>query len=205
MEEALPAWDPNNMVPVYDWIYRHPIPVHGPYGSHTNRDPWFMGFLKEHLPPGSRVLDASCGRGHLARACREAGWEVEATEVSQWLIDNELTDLKVHRLTYAELDQLPAASFDAVLSNDVLEHLPTAGAVFAAMKALRRLTRKYLLFSVGTKHRAWKYPLALGYGKQDLHLFCPGQRWWAVKAKTLMTAQQEWASRGTYFIAGKVT
>jgi len=175
---------------LYERIYRagslrHPRKGDlGPYGGQLTRDDPFVDFLQANAPvPGfpigpPRVLDASCGRGHLSERLLSLGYHVEATEVSPWLVQDLSRRLpKVRLLAYADLGQLEARSFDAVISNDVLEHLPEAEAL-AALAALRRLTRRHLLISVGLGHGATNYPEALGLGRLDLHLFCPGATRW---------------------------
>jgi SAM-dependent methyltransferase len=181
---------------LYDRIYRagkslvHPRKGRlGAYGSHDNRDQPFVDFLLKRAPPPGfpigppSVLDASCGCGHLSEALVSAGYKVDATEVSPWLVQDLSHRLpKVDLLAYADLGQLPARSFDVVISNDVLEHLPEREAI-AALHALAGLSRRWLLISVGLGRGATKYPEALGLGRLDLHLFTPGARRWVEEIK----------------------
>jgi SAM-dependent methyltransferase len=182
--------DPAQRLALYDRIYRAGSPHHprkgklGPYGGQITRDDPFVEFLQANLPiPGfpigpPTVLDASCGRGHLTERLWSLGYDVVATEVSPWLVQDLSRRLpKVRLLSYADLGQFEARSFDAVISNDVLEHLPGPESL-AALAALRRLTRRFLLVSVGLGHGATNYPEALGLGRLDLHLFCPGAARW---------------------------
>lgn len=190
-------WKPpktnEELVEIYDHIYRQKNGVKhkvkgklGPYGSHDNRDPPFVDFLKRKYPNGkhedgtqARVLDASTGRGHLARTLMALGFDVEATEISPWLIEHELQDLNVQQLRYDQFDQLPSKRYDAVISNDVLEHLLDEAAVREAVREFKRLTKKWVLVSVGTKRRtSGKYPEALKMSCGPLHLFVPGPEWW---------------------------
>jgi SAM-dependent methyltransferase len=90
----------------------------------------------EFLPAGSvgRVLDVGCGRGVLAGALRELGWQAwgveehpqavaAARERVDRLIEGELTDRE--RMNEALAGQV----FDVLVFSDVLEHLVEPAAV----------------------------------------------------------------------------
>jgi 2-polyprenyl-3-methyl-5-hydroxy-6-metoxy-1,4-benzoquinol methylase len=174
------------LVKIYDQIYKAGQVKHrtkgflGPYGSHSNRDWFFIDNIAANLPPGSSILDASCGRGHLARSLKERGYDVSVTEISQWLIDTDLRDLNASCLTYDQLSEMEDDLFDCVCSNDVLEHLPGEDAVLRGLEHLVRLSRRYLCVSIGIKKNAHKYPTALRMERKiaDLHLFVPGRKRW---------------------------
>lgn len=198
---------------IYDYIYRHEIPKQFPYGSHTNRDPRFVECLSEILPvikdlPAPRVLDASCGRGHLARTLKNMGYDVEATEISRYLVNEELPNtiqgIPIHLLAYDEFDQLPEKSFDVVISNDVMEHLPNEKAVRIALRNLSNISKRYVIFSIGLK-RAMRYPKALkfGYG-YDLHLFVPTRKTWMELLNRYFTTTKYADLRNSIFFCGKV-
>lgn len=199
---------------LYEQIYAAGKVIHPrkgvmhPYGTHTDRDALFLDFLARRLPVRGeprRALDASAGRGHLAYALAGLGHVVEATEY----VPSALEALRVpplaakHLLAYGELGGLPAKSFDAVISNDVLEHLPAEEAK-PALKALAVLSRRFLLVSVGLGHGAKKYPEALGLGKVDLHLHCPGVAWWRKAYGEVARAEEIRQSRRTLWIFGEV-
>jgi 2-polyprenyl-3-methyl-5-hydroxy-6-metoxy-1,4-benzoquinol methylase len=72
---------------------------------------------------GGKLLDVGCGTGAFLAAMKKEGWEVLGLEP-----DEEARELarKLYRLTVFEssqLDQLPAAGFDAITLWHVLEHV----------------------------------------------------------------------------------
>jgi 2-polyprenyl-3-methyl-5-hydroxy-6-metoxy-1,4-benzoquinol methylase len=191
---------------LYDHLYRAPLApgLPGPYGSHTNRDPWFWVTVRKNLPKGATVLDAGCGRGHLARKLISLGFKVTGTEISQHLIENELTDFPVHNLAYDELGMFFNESFDAVCSNDVLEHLVDEWEVISGLTELSRITRKILLVSVGTKSCNPRYVLSAGLPLIDLHLVLRPQAWWVDLLSKFMKIKVVRRLPAALFCAGEV-
>ena len=169
---------------IYNKIYksvnaRHPQRgLLKPYGSDGLRDGVFINYLIEHfLPRNTTVLDASCGRAHLLRTLLNLGFIAEGTEISSYLVNNELKDLPVHLAAYDELDSL-GKKYDVVISNDVLEHMPDEESVFEAMKSLCDISNKHVLICVCTNRGARNWPTALNLKIQDLHLVNRSAEWW---------------------------
>jgi SAM-dependent methyltransferase len=106
---------------------------------------------------GGSVLDAGCGRGHLATllARRDPGLTVVGADLAPPAAQGP------PNLSFVEgwLGRLPFAgkSFDTVVCTHVLEHVPDLD---AALADLRRIARRRLILVVPREREA-KYPLNL--------------------------------------------
>ena len=182
-----------DLVQLYDYIYSKPDdtvhPERGklqPYGSHTNRDGTHLGMIEvmrqreKKIPNELEVLDASCGRGHLLIALAKKGYQAHGTEVSDYLLENDLKYLPVARATYDDIHTVCGSdAFDIVITNDVLEHLVDEEMVDRALTNLCAVSRKWMCISVGILGTAaTKYPTALGLEVKRLHEFCKTREWW---------------------------
>jgi SAM-dependent methyltransferase len=113
-----------------------------------------------------RLLDLGCWVGFLLAEARDRGWETAGVEPSAFAsgFARERLGLDVRRSELLAAD-LPAASFDAVVLGDVIEHLPDPGT------ALDRVAE--LLAPAGV---LW---LALPDAGSPLAR-AMGRRWWSV-------------------------
>lgn len=96
------------------------------YGGETKYRDWLDEILTR-LPRSSRVLDLGCGSGvPVARTLTEAGHQVTGVDLSDVQVSRART--RVPAATFIQADatelNLPAASFDAVLSFYALIHIP---------------------------------------------------------------------------------
>ncbi len=112
-------------------------------------DPGVRLLSEQHLPSGSRVLDAGAGRGRNALYLASAGHDVVATEQDdEYLAEmNRAKDLgsTALKFTVAKDDicnpSVEQASFDAVFVTRVLQELPSKSHANTALNALTRITR----------------------------------------------------------------
>jgi 2-polyprenyl-3-methyl-5-hydroxy-6-metoxy-1,4-benzoquinol methylase len=89
-------------------------------------------------PPG-RLLDVGCGRGELAETFQRHGWTVAGIEPSDSASRQAVArGIEVHHGTVDDCPW-PAESFDAVVLNHSLEHLP---APLEALRHIRALLRE---------------------------------------------------------------
>jgi ubiquinone/menaquinone biosynthesis C-methylase UbiE len=133
---------------VYDEAYFLSNTCEGAEEFHTGRG---LSALKRRQlkyldpVPGKRVLDVGCGRGEVLLACAAAGAGVAGIDYSPAAVRISLQTLS--EVAGAEIVQgdvttlpWPDASFDAVLSGDVIEHLVPEDAE-AMLKEAHRVLR----------------------------------------------------------------
>lgn len=169
----------------YDYLYsrkniRHEkkgnVPI---YGLSAHRNKFFIRWIQKNIPTNCKILDTSCGRGLLLKQLLSLGYTASGTEISTWLIENDLKDLNVINIAYDELHKIESASFDCVISNDVLEHLLTKEDVIVAIRDLVRISSRFLCFSVGIGGRNTLYPRALRlHHIKLLHFVKKSAKWW---------------------------
>ena len=97
--------------------------------------------LKKYLPQdgtGLRLLDAGCGTGHHIAQLRERGYEVAGVDASKEMLEHARINNPDSVILEADVDEipLPDASFDIVLSIEVLRHLPSSAKCISEMSRL---------------------------------------------------------------------
>jgi SAM-dependent methyltransferase len=106
---------------------------------------YFVHYASQSTSPGARILDFGCGAGSLVAMLRSAGFDAYGVDI-RWpgwdYGDLESTDLGRKRvLRYYEEDgglPFPDATFDLVVSNQVLEHVVP---IDAAVRELARVVK----------------------------------------------------------------
>jgi SAM-dependent methyltransferase len=89
--------------------------------------------VRDALPPGSSVLEASCGKGDILRALREDGYAVCGTNFSTY--DELPTGIAIHSGVDLRAS-LPFAdnAFDGIILCDVIEHVSDHMALIAELR-----------------------------------------------------------------------
>ncbi|KAI1487054.1 S-adenosyl-L-methionine-dependent methyltransferase [Biscogniauxia mediterranea] len=106
-------------------------------------------FAALHLPPGSKVLDAGCGNGHVARYMARQGLRVTGIDVverharmaRQTAAESsslEPGSLEVHHMDYHHLEPFESASFDGAYTMETVVHAVDPEAVLAGFFRLLR-------------------------------------------------------------------
>jgi len=95
--------------------------------------------MRRFLPTGcQRVLDVGCGRGNFGASLKQSGvrevWGVEPVPAAAAEAATKLD--RVFAGLFMPEAGLPAAYFDAVFFNDVLEHVPDPGAALQLTRTL---------------------------------------------------------------------
>ncbi len=103
---------------------------------------WVLRRMKPLLPAGSRLLEVGSAFGYFLEAARDQGYRARGVEVSDAALEAQRRGLDILRVPFEELEE-GAASYDAVVMLDVLEHFSDPSAAVA--KAARFLSPGGLL------------------------------------------------------------
>jgi len=114
-----------------------------------------MALLESLLPPlpGLRVLDAGCGAGEYVRALASRGADVAGIEYEAAKL-RALDDAAASRIRQGDLERtgFEAGRFDAVLLNEVLEHVPDDAAGLRELHRVLRPGGSLVVFSPNRCH-----------------------------------------------------
>jgi SAM-dependent methyltransferase len=142
---------------------------------------WLWALLQFKQPP-ARVLDVGCAHGGLVALARWAGYDATGLEMSPWVVELARRTFAVPMLQGpVERQQLPERSFDAIVLNDVLEHLADpAGTVGHCARLLKDdgvLLIQTPCYPEGTSHQELRdrkdrfLEMMDGMARQHLYLF----------------------------------
>jgi ubiquinone/menaquinone biosynthesis C-methylase UbiE len=154
-----------------DQNLRARIALHAAYSVNGH---WFEWLFDREAPgPGARILDVGCGPATLWQVNRErmdASWSLTLADFSAGMIESARHGLG-GRATYVVADAqelpFPAASFDLVIANHMLYHVPDRPRAFAEISRV--------LVPGGTFHASTN-----GRGHlAELGALIPGQNEWS--------------------------
>lgn len=134
----------------------------------TNPQGWFNWVFDElvKLPAEAKILELGCGAGTMWRECAgriPAGWNVTLTDFSDGMLDSAWRNLVVigrgFKFEKVDAQSIPYAdkTFDAVVANHMLYHVPDRKLALAEIK--RVLKDEGILFAstVGGNHMKEMY------------------------------------------------
>lgn len=173
------------------WLKRHDGQFNYPsFFDRTRQDlpercvHWLKLLLARRLPP-AKVLEIGCAHGGYVALMRWAGYDASGTEMSPWVVNYARETFGVPVTTGTiEQQSIPAGSLDAIVLNDVIEHLPDP---VGTLGACARLLKPDGLLIIQTpeykEHLSHADILATGdkfiehiRGKADEHLYLFSRR-----------------------------
>jgi ubiquinone/menaquinone biosynthesis C-methylase UbiE len=134
----------------------HPRFSTNPYGWFN----WIFDALSK-LPSDARILELGCGTGHLWKNIADkfpAGWNVTLSDLSQGMVDAAWRNLVVTGRTFkfeqidAQLIPYQDTTFDAVIANHMLYHLPDRPRGIDEIKRVLKPTGRLFATTVGENH-----------------------------------------------------
>jgi SAM-dependent methyltransferase len=105
-----------------------------------------------HVPRG-RMLDFGCGPGSSAIFFQLLGYNTSLLDISKTMREFAAWRLAQRNLTapiYANVDELPKASYDLITAFDVMVHVPNAGKVIARLHESLK-PGGYLVFNIDNR------------------------------------------------------
>jgi 2-polyprenyl-3-methyl-5-hydroxy-6-metoxy-1,4-benzoquinol methylase len=124
--------------------------------------------------PNGRLLDVGCGSGEWLLFMRGLGWEVAGIDFDQRAVSIAVQNgLKV-RCGALEEGNFPTASFDAVVLNHVIEHVPDPVATLLECSRILRPGGKVVLFTPNSSslgHKLFKTEWRGLEPPRHLHIF----------------------------------
>ena len=100
--------------------------------------------LLKNLPPDASILEVGCGSGHLAAHIKQCGFDIEVTDISMDILQ-EVQSLLNIPVYCGNLEEITFhRQYDAVIFNNVLEHLRAPDQAIA--KASKLLNPGGLIF-----------------------------------------------------------
>ena len=136
------------------------IYLHTHYSTHPGGlMPWVFSHLR--LPPQSKILDIGCGPGDLWRENREripAGWQITLADLSEGMLAQVKENLagvpQAAEFRVADAQELPfpAESFDAVIANHMLYHVPNISKALAEFQRVLKPGGELFASTNGANH-----------------------------------------------------
>jgi len=154
----------------------------------TNKTGWFAWVFEQlaGLPQQSRILELGCGPAWLWRHNRDripAGWRVVLTDLSPGMVDQARANLSQQNAAQFEFDVIDAqaipfadASFDAVVANHMLYHVPDRPQAFSEIRRVLKPGGQLFAAANGQNHMAELWAMVLqtagagrGANRSELH------------------------------------
>lgn len=136
------------------------IHIHERFSTNPyNLQLWIFDHLK--LPERARILELGCGPGTLWRNNLHRiprGWDITLSDFSPGMLGEAQLNLQgsVHPFAFEQIDAqsipFPDGSFDAVISNYMLYHVPDRPKALSEMRCVLRPGGRLYAATIGDKH-----------------------------------------------------
>lgn len=136
----------------------------------TNPQGWFNWVFHTlaQLPEHANILELGCGSGEMWKECASripAGWVITLTDVSDGMLDAAWRNLVPLGRNF-KFEQMDAQSisyddktFDAVIANHMLYHVPARQKAFSEIKRVLKDEGRLIATTVGNTHMQEMYQL----------------------------------------------
>jgi len=129
----------------------------------TNPQGWFAWVWDalDELPRQARVLELGCGAGSLWTACPEripSGWSITLSDLSNGMLDAAWRNLVVigRGFKFEQIDAqsvpYPDETFDAVIANHMLYHVPDRKKALSEIKRVLKTDGRFFAATNGEQH-----------------------------------------------------
>ena len=141
------------------------------YGvDHAKHFPTLAEELTKAFPERGRILDLGCATGVLVNELQKLGWDAHGVDISQWAVEHAVCP----NVTRGDARSLPFPEdfFDVMISQDVMEHIPTSD-----------LRKVFAEFTRTTKAGGTLFHFIPFYDRsapaeEYVHLSTAGKSWW---------------------------
>jgi len=129
----------------------------------TNPYGWFNWVLDAliKLPDDARVLELGCGPGYMWKECIQripAAWNITLSDLSPGMVDAAWRNLVVtgRNFKFEQMDAhsipYPDKTFDAVIANHMLYHVPDRPKALSEIKRVLKTDGRLFAATVGDRH-----------------------------------------------------
>ncbi len=116
----------------------------------------FIKLVEKWIPSGSSILELGCGVGQATRLLEKAGFEVFASDISPLFLE-KLNETGKGNYFPADISRLPLRNqcLDAVVSNEVIEHLTDIPSALLEMKRVIKNRGWLIICGPGLSSPLW--------------------------------------------------
>jgi ubiquinone/menaquinone biosynthesis C-methylase UbiE len=135
------------------------INIHQKYS--TNKEDWHLWLFNQYsIEPGSRILELGCGNGAFWVKNKQRvpdSWEITLSDFSEGMLadaKSSLQDMPNFHFQQINIENIPydTDSFDVVIANHMLYHVPDPGKGIAEVRRVLKDGGLFYSSTIGTSH-----------------------------------------------------